>query len=184
MNTLKVTKWFGFSLLCLIILTIPLALAGLYIAQDVLDSFSQANPAQEDGKQIDQNLSGLKMVQTAPDWVAEVSEDLPSEAALPQNNSSRIDDQQAGGVSMAKPDGTLAEPASTGQGLDLHPDGIYRMGGIAALDPSNGGGHYPMGRMLGVDRTSGPDWLSPADGMYETIPAGYAKVVDPHIHIH
>ena len=165
MNTLKTTKWFGFILLGLVILTLPLALAGLYIARDVLDSFSQANPAQDDGKQIDQNLSGLKLVQTVPDQVTAASEDLPSEATLPQNSSSRIEEQRAGGVSMAKPDGTPAEPASTGQGLDLHPDGVYRMGGIAALDPSNGGRHYPMGGMLGIDPTLDPYRFCPTGGM-------------------
>jgi hypothetical protein len=67
MNTLKVTKWFGFTLLCLGILSTMLALAGLWAARGFQDSLSQVNSVQEAGEQIDLPLPGREAAQTGLD---------------------------------------------------------------------------------------------------------------------
>lgn len=188
MNMLKATKWFGFAMLCLVILSIPLALAGLGFIRGAPERHSHEQPVQKDGEQIDLLLSGQKIAQNVFERGAAASEYWPSEGTLPQASSVQVEEQRTGRISETKFDRTAEESASTSQDLDVDSDGVYRMGGIAALDPSNGGTHNPRGGYAVVDPTLRPDQicqlggiaaLDPSNGGTHN-PLGGIAAVDPN----
>jgi hypothetical protein len=153
MNTLKFKKWLGLTLLCLAILSAPLAQLGLQAAQNLQDRSSQLEFIQEDGEQIDMIDSPHQLVNADP---ADGAADLASPV-------------QSGSTSVILPAGTAKAIDNTGriQGAFLNPeDGEYE--------------YVPAGYAKVVDNTGRIQgaFLNPEDGEYEYVPAGYAKVVD------
>jgi hypothetical protein len=157
MYTLKFTKWLGLTLLCLAILSAPLAQIGLQAVRDLQDKPSQLELIQDDGKQIDMIESPHQLVNAAP---ADGGADLASPV-------------QSGSSSAVLPAGTAKMLDNTGriQGAFTNPaDGEYEYvpaGCAKTLDPS--------GRIPG----SAPAAYNPADGEYEYVPAGVRPTIDP-----
>jgi hypothetical protein len=130
MNTLKITKWFGFTQLCLGILSTMLALAGLSAAWDFQDRFSQVNPDREaaqtaliTGNDADENyLAGVGKMDH-------------------KRRRPRIGEYYLAGVRPT------IDPSRITIGLlavDPNNRGLQLTGGIAAIDPTTGGGHYSL----------------------------------------
>jgi hypothetical protein len=179
MNALKVTKWFGFSLFCLVILACALALVGLGIAQDIQDRSSRPELIQEEGEQIDLLLPDQNAPQTAPYNGKGQDGIYLAGTAKTLDPSLRI---RTGGIAALDPDnGRVRIPAGTAKTLD--PSLRIRTGGIAALDPDNGRVRIPAGTTKTLDpslriRTGGIAALDPDNGRVR-IPAGGAKALDP-----
>jgi hypothetical protein len=66
MYTLKFTKWLGLTLLCVAILSAPLAQIGLQAVRNLQDKPSQLELIQETGEQIDMIESPHQLVNAAP----------------------------------------------------------------------------------------------------------------------
>jgi hypothetical protein len=88
MNALKFKKWLGLTLLCVAILSAPLAQIGLQAVRDLQDKPAQLELIQDDGKQIDMIDSPHQLVNAAP---AEGAADLASPV---QSGSSRLCSRQ------------------------------------------------------------------------------------------
>jgi hypothetical protein len=154
MYTLKFTKWLGLTLLCLAILSAPLAQIGLQAVRDLQDKPSQLELIQDDGKQIDMIESPHQLVNAAP---ADGGADLASPV-------------QSGSSSAVLPAGTAKTLDNTGriQGAFINPDGEYEYVPAGVL-PKSTGYHGPHPKALSTN---------PADGEYEYVPAGCAKTLD------
>jgi hypothetical protein len=155
MNALKFKKWLGLTLLCVAILSAPLAQIGLQAVRDLQDKPAQLELIQDDGKQIDMIDSPHQLVNAAP---AEGGADLASPV-------------QSGSSPAVLPAGTAKMLDNTGrlQGAFINPaDGEYEYvpaGTAKMLDPS--------GRVDGA-------FIITADGKYEYVPAGVRPTIDPH----
>jgi hypothetical protein len=177
MNTLKVTNWLGFSLLCLAILSAPLAQLGLQTAQNLQDRSSQLELTQEDGEQIDMIDSPHQLVNAAPT-------DGASAPASPVQFSSISAVLPAGHVKTLDPIGAGRIPT-----LHILADGEYDYvpaGGIAGINPTNGSARIQAGGIAAIDPTNGSvriqaggiTAIDPTNGSVR-IQAGGIAAVDP-----
>jgi hypothetical protein len=179
MNTLKFKKWLGLTLLCLAILSAPLAQIGLQAVRNLQDKPSQLELIQETGEQIDMIESPHQLVNAAPaDGEYEY---------LPAGTAKTLDPTGAGrivGSFTNLADGEYEYvPAGTAKMLD--PSGRILISAPAAYNPADGEYEYlpagyaktldPSGRIL----ISAPAANNPADGEYEYVPAGVRPTIDP-----
>jgi hypothetical protein len=193
MNTLKVTKWLGFALLGLVMLSIPLALAGLWAARDFQGWSSQVKPVQSEGKQIDVVLPGQKVAQTAPDTGKD-----PGECCLVGDATKDHKSRRRRHIAVVDPNNGQLSPAGDPTtdhksrrrrhiaAVDPVIDQLTPAGGITAIDPTNGGYLSPAGGINALDPTNGghlspAGWIAgidPTNGGHIS-PAGYARTLDP-----
>jgi hypothetical protein len=139
MNTLKVTKWFGLTLLCLGILSILLALAGLSAVRHIQDRLSQVNPDQgaaqtalNPGQDADENyLVGVGKMDH-------------------KKRRPRLGEYYLAGV---RPTIDPSRNTTIVSAVDPNNSGFQLTGGIAAFDPSNGGHYYLAGWAKTLDNT-------------------------------
>lgn len=160
MKALKVTKWFGFSLFCLVILTSALALVGLGAAQRIQDRSSQPDLIQEEGEQIDLLLPGEKAPQTAPSnsngqdgiYLAGGAKTIDPSGLIPTGGIAAIDpnngpvritvgvrptiDPHRGVGAFVNLADEIYEYAPVGHAVTLDPSGRIR--GIALVNLANG----------------------------------------------
>ena len=151
MNMLKVTKWEGFTLFCLVTLSILLALSGLWAARGFQVRFSQVNPIQLEGKQMDMNVTGQKLAEKVHNTFMDLGKYYLT-----------------GGAVALDPSGRRNRFASLA-GDPLR--GEFQLtGGRPALDPSNSGGRIIHGCPVSLAGDS-------LNGGH-LILAGYARKVD------
>jgi hypothetical protein len=179
MNTLKFTKWLGLTLLCVAILSAPLAQIGLQAVRNLQDKPSQLELIQETGEQIDMIESLHQLVNAAP--ADGEYEYVPAGTAKMLDPSGRIPGSAPAAYNPA--DGEYEYvPAGTAKMLD--PSGRIPGSAPAAYNPADGEYEYvPVGTAKTLDPTGAGrivgSFTNPADGEYEYLPAGYAKTLDP-----
>jgi hypothetical protein len=167
MNTLKVTKWEGFTLFCLVTLSILLALAGLWAARGFQARFSQVNPVQSEGKPMDVIMTGQKLAETAHNTLMGLGKYYLTGGAVALDPSGRRN-------RFASFAGDLANGGR-----------LILTGGIAGIDPTNRGLFIRLGGAKTPDPTgtsrcrfaSESSVADPVNGGHFIL-AGYARKVD------
>jgi hypothetical protein len=175
MNTLKFTKWLGLTLLCVAILSAPLAQIGLQAVRNLQDKPSQLELIQETGEQIDMIESLHQLVNAAP--ADGEYEYVPAGTAKMLDPSGRIPGSAPAAYNPA--DGEY-EYVPVGTAKTLDPTGAGRIVG-SFTNPADGEYEYlPAGYAKTLDPSGRVDgaFTSSADGEYDYVPAGWAKTLD------